>query len=685
MMTDAQDILRNQTAMQKEISDREGNYYITRFNPFISHDKRVDGVVVTLTDITHLKLTENELIYRKNLLSSIIKYLPGALVLLFDRNLNLLMADGEELYRMGLNPEKTAGKNLREFSSAREHKILEKHLVGAFLKKRKISFETRLQNQDYIINAIPVNGFGHGKNTLLVLAFNSTNIKATESELLKLNQAVYQAPSPIVITNLKGEITFVNPKFQQVTGYDLKEVQGKYTNILKSGNHSQSFYADLWQTILSGKTWRGEFYNQRKNGTNYWELASISPLKNKFGKIIGFVKVSEDVTELKRIEKELKQARDKAEIANIYKNNFLANMSHEIRTPMNGIIGFSNLLKDTGLTDSEKEDYVRIIHNNSLQLLNLIDDIIDVSKIEAGELKIVIGDCHLIQMLNELKLIFEHERNLTKNNNPDIILNVPEGFEELIIKTDSVRIKQILINMLSNALKFTHKGSIEFGFEIIGKQIRFFVRDTGIGIAPDRLEAIFNRFEQSEITISKKYGGTGLGLSISKGLVELLGGKIWVESEKGKGSVFYFTIPFKKVILKKSKNGNRHHISDKNIENSNILIVEDDDIVFEFLKIVLRTVKVNIHRAVDGKSAINFYSNGHHFDLVLMDIGLPDIDGYQVIREILKRDKNTKIIAQTAYAMQDDIDKCYKAGCLDYISKPISPDLLISKMKNLID
>lgn len=211
----------------------------------------------------------------------------------------------------------------------------------------------------------------------------------------------------------------------------------------------------------------------------------------------------------------------------------------------------------------------------------------------------------------------------------------------------------------------------------------FFVKDTGIGIPEDKLEVIFNRFEQSEITISKKYGGTGLGLSISKGIVDLLGGKIWVNSVQHQGSSFFFNIPFEKVLLKRfgrPKAGNDAFVS---IEGKKVLIVEDDDIVFEFLRIVLSSEKVEILRMENGQSAIDLYKKGSRFDLLLMDIGLPDIDGYKVIEAVINFDPKARIIAQTAYAMQEDIDRCYKAGCLDYISKPINPDLLIAKIKNL--
>lgn len=238
---------------------------------------------------------------------------------------------------------------------------------------------------------------------------------------------------------------------------------------------------------------------------------------------------------------------------------------------------------------------------------------------------------------------------------------------------------------MSNAIKFTAIGYVKFGYRLVEDKIRFYVKDTGMGIATDKLDAIFERFEQSDIELSKKYGGTGLGLTISKGLVSLLGGNIWVESEKGLGAEFTFEIPFVSVRNPKIKQRNIFPVSGSQLSGIKLLIVEDDDIIFEFLKIVLKPYKLKIKRATHGKTAIGYFKKGERFDLILMDLGLPDTDGYSVTREVLKIHNGAKIIAQSAYAMQNDIEKSYDAGCIDYISKPISAELLISKMSSALD
>jgi PAS domain S-box-containing protein len=510
-------------------------------------------------------------------------------------------------------------------------------------------------------------------------------LKQAESDLLKMNQAIYQSPAAIVLTNAHGRISYVNPKFEEMTGFTALEAKGKATNILKSGHHNPDYYNQLWGTVNKGMIWRGEFLNKKKNGDTYWELASISPIKDEKGEITGFVKVGEDVSEVKEIQKELKDAKDKAEVANIYKNNFLANMSHEIRTPMNGIIGFSDLLKDHSLTDAEKEKYIGIIHSNSLQLLNLIDDIIDTSKIEAGDMKISPGECNIDQLINEVMVVFEHELTLYNKKSELKISYLPsENFRNLIIRTDSVRLKQILSNLLNNAVKYTLKGTIELGYYITGNRIEFFVKDTGIGIPKAKQAAIFNRFERLDSKLKSKIGGTGLGLSISKGLAKLLGGDIRVESKHNKGSVFYVNLPLDIIHSPTEKREIKTQAIRDNLHGKHVLIVEDDPLIYEFIKAILTPLKIKLTWASKGKEAVKKYFENSKFDLVLMDLGLPDISGYEVTSEILAKDKEAIIVAQTAYVMQEDLDKCKEVGFKGHVSKPILPELLFDTMSRLL-
>lgn len=362
-----------------------------------------------------------------------------------------------------------------------------------------------------------------------------------------LNNSIRQSPVSVVITNKEGNIEYVNPKFEQVTGFSFEEVIGENPRILNGGKNPPDLYEQMWLTILKGEEWRGEFQNRRKDGSFYWELASISPVKNKDGEISHFVAVKEDITERKKLESELILAKDKAEESDKLKSAFLANMSHEIRTPMNGILGFSELLRETDLSEQDLNRYIEIINTNGRQLLGIIDDIITVSNLEVKQLKLNLRQFDLVTFLENLYMTIEMERRMIDKNH--IELSFPK-FEDRVffIEMDEGKLLQVLVNLLKNALKFTDQGTVSL--EVAEKEkniLIFIVRDTGIGIPADMHEIIFDRFRQVDDSNTRSFGGTGLGLAISKGLVELLGGRIWVDSNPGKGSQFGFTLPFKKL------------------------------------------------------------------------------------------------------------------------------------------
>jgi signal transduction histidine kinase len=293
---------------------------------------------------------------------------------------------------------------------------------------------------------------------------------------------------------------------------------------------------------LNGQEWRGEFQNRRKDGSIYWELASISPVKNASGKVTHLVAVKEDITERKSMEKDLIAAKEKAEESDNLKTSFLANLSHEIRTPMNGILGFSELLNDTDLEEGEFGRYVEIITSNGNQLLNIIDDIITISNLEVKQLKIRKHDIDLVSFLEDIRMTMVMEK---KGLGKDLVqLDFPVfASGSNIINTDESKLNQVLTNLLKNALKFTEQGSIKLRFSRLNEhEIRFSVSDSGVGIPEEMLEVIFDRFRQVDESSTRNFGGTGLGLAISRGLVELLGGEIWVESELGKGATFHFSL-----------------------------------------------------------------------------------------------------------------------------------------------
>jgi signal transduction histidine kinase/CheY-like chemotaxis protein len=378
---------------------------------------------------------------------------------------------------------------------------------------------------------------------------------------------------------------------------------------------------------------------------------------------------------LNKINIELEKAKVKAEESEKLKSAFLANMSHEIRTPMNGILGFTKLLKEENLNPEEQKNYIEIIEKSGNRLLSIINDIVDISKIEAGQMHVSHSKTNVDEQMQYIQTFFRPE---TQEKGIELILRKPMVEKETIISSDHEKLYAILINLVKNAIKYTVKGTIEFGYEIKGDYIEFFVKDTGIGISKDRQKAIFERFIQADYNDIMARQGTGLGLSIAKAYVELLGGKIWVESEIEKGSTFYFTIPF---ILQLEEN--KIAESPKPIQqvptevkNLKILVTEDDSISRMLILKVLKPFAQKILTAQTGVEAVEICRNNPDLDLILMDIQMPLMNGYEATKEIRKFNTAVIILAQTAFALEGDKLKTMEVGCNGYISKPIKKEEL---------
>jgi hypothetical protein len=406
---------------------------------------------------------------------------------------------------------------------------------------------------------------------------------------------------------------------------------------------------------------------------------------NKF-----LVGVINDITERKIFEEDLKNAKDQAQQSDRLKSAFLANMSHEIRTPMNGILGFAELLKMPGLTGEQQQDYIRIIEKSGNRMLNIINDIIDISKIEAGLMTTNTKETNVNEQIEYVYTFFKPEveakgMTLTFKN------SLPK--KEAILKTDREKLYSILTNLVKNAIKYTPAGSIEFGYEIafvearhalpLQMQMQFYVKDTGIGIPADRQDAIFERFIQADIADKMARQGAGLGLSISKAYVEMLGGKIWVESEEGKGSTFYFTLPYNAVLVKETLDQQTQSLGRiDTIRKLKILIAEDDEVSEMLLSINLKEFSHEVLKAGSGIEAVEICRANPGIDLVLMDIQMPGLNGYEAARQIRQFNKDIVIIAQTAFGLSGDREKAIAAGCNDYVSKPIDINLLRKIIQN---
>jgi Signal transduction histidine kinase len=379
-------------------------------------------------------------------------------------------------------------------------------------------------------------------------------------------------------------------------------------------------------------------------------------------------------------------AKEKAEQSDKLKSAFLANFSHEIRTPMNAIMGFSYLLKEDDRTEEERKEFIGLILSNSNHLLNLINEIIDISRIEAGELILDLKLTNLNQVISEIVTQYNDQKALINKSQIKLQLSPEIKNSNISFKTDQIKLRQILVNLLENALKFTEEGFIEFGFKLEQYEgedfVVVYVKDTGIGINEEAKSFIFERFRKVENAgADKLYRGAGLGLAISKRLVELMGGKIWVESELNKGSVFYFTLPFSK------EESTIEYVTEKTIDVKNtsynwndkvILVAEDEPTNYKYIENVLAKTRIGLVWAKNGLETCEYLRKRSDIDLVLMDIRMPIMDGYEATKKIKQINRNIPIIAQTAYALDYERQEILRAGCDNYIAKPYSDSELLS-------
>jgi len=404
-----------------------------------------------------------------------------------------------------------------------------------------------------------------------------------------------------------------------------------------------------------------------------WYEIKVDPFIDSNNLFQGAVHIMSDITDRIETTKELKLAKEKAEESERLKSAFLANMSHEIRTPMNGILGFLELLKEPDLSETSKTEFIKIVNKSGQRLLNTINDIIEISKIDSKQITIQKTRFSITTLLKDLIAFFQpeaHQKGLK------IQTNIPENCIE--IESDKVKLESVFTNLIKNAIKFTEKGFVEVDLELTNEQLLVHVKDTGTGIPEDKKERIFERFVQGDTSYSRLYEGAGLGLSITKEYLTLLNADIWFSSKKGEGTTF--CVAFQLTDLKVSGESLKTEISKisqiTNVQTKTILIAEDDFISFQYLSTILQGKQFDIIWAKNGEEAVELTLN-KQIDLVLMDAKMPKLSGYEATIEILSKKPDLPIIIQTAFTLSGDKEKAIKCGCVDYISKPITKQILL--------
>ncbi len=500
-----------------------------------------------------------------------------------------------------------------------------------------------------------------------------TEKKRVEGELVKLSSAVEQSPVSIVVTDLRGNIEYANPRFSEVTGYSLDEVKGRNPRVLKSGETPSGEYQKLWETVSTGGTWRGEFHNRRKNGELYWEEAAISPIRDATGRTTHFLAVKEDITARKLVQEELTAAKVAAEAAAKAKSEFLANMSHEIRTPMNGVIGMTNLLLDTKL-EPEQRQFAESVRNSADNLMTIINDILDFSKIEAGKLAFEELDFELVENVESTATMLA-ERAQSKGI--ELVYVVADDVPTRL-RGDPGRLRQVLTNLLGNAIKFTERGEVVLRVGLEAETpthvaLRFGITDTGIGIPPETQKRLFQSFHQADNSTTRRFGGTGLGLAISKQLVLLMHGEIGVESVVGQGSTFWFT-----VRLEKQAGAPRtDRPAPRDLSHVRVLVVDDNATNRQILSHQLVGWKMTHASAEGGREALvqlrAAAAAGQPHRIALLDMQMPEMDGMTLARTI-KGDPAiaaTRLIMLTSLGQRFTKEELAAAGIEAYLVKPV--------------
>lgn len=650
-------------------------------------------------DITERIQTHAALIQSEGKFRSIFESASVA-ILILGLDQKILQANSTFTKMLGYTQDEVIGRSILELTHEEDRADSNTKLGGVIHKAEKVNY---LEKRYYCKNGELLWGIASGTvikddkgNPLYVVGLIqdiTERVKANEN-LRKISSAVEQSPSSIIITDLSGSIEYVNPKFTEVTGYTFDEAFGKKPRVLKSGRQTKEFYQNMWQVLTSGNVWKGELHNKKKSGELFWERALISPIKNNIGRITHFLAVKEDITEWKNIQEELIRSKEEAVEASKLKSSLLANMSHEFRTPLNGVLGFAQLLKEE-IADSDQLDMIDKIIQSGRRLMNTLNSVLMLTELENNNYLINKSEIDLSVLCKQLKMFFTKP---VQNKNLDFILDLKE--ENLSIISDENLLTRVISSFIENAIKYTQAGEIKIeltsSYQEDGKKFAIInIIDTGIGIRTEDQSLIFREFKQLSEGFRRDFEGLGLGLTIANKITTLIGGKITLQSELGKGSKFTLMLPIETPLKADNVQTNQIFIEKEmstktktQAENelTNVLLIEDNPLNIEVVQKFLSKI-CTVSFARDGLTAIRM-SMDNDYSLIMIDINLGQgIDGVQVLHEIKKLGKyeGKPIIALTGYASDANKKEFLAHGFTHYLAKPFDKRELVKLVMDILN
>jgi PAS domain S-box-containing protein len=662
---------------------KEGIVWMRTTSRPLMKDGIIAGTQGVLTDISDLKESEQKL-------NTLVSQTPAIIYSykIVDGEIHVKYVNENVTHVLGYAPEEFIGNT--PFWMSRIHpddKGVMKMGIKNNVKRRDSFYEYRFRDKSgtyrWMHDKQKVWKNGSGEIEVSGASWDITDRKNAENELIRekyfVEQRFMQSSVSTMILDSEGWCEKINPEFSRIFGVEPVDIEGKYNIFNDEITIREGVIPIIEKTFREGKNQEWEIYydvgeaseklNIRvRDKRKKWYYNWAFPILDENGLVVKVVIQHHDITDRKKRELDLILAKEKAEESNRLKSAFLANLSHEIRTPMNGILGFAELLNKPDLSKKSRKNYIDIITSSGKRLLETISQLMDISKIEAGVVNTSLSPVKLNDQLHYIYNFFKPE---AENKNIGFYIG-SRLTDEMTIKTDAEKFNAILVNLVNNAIKYTETGSVKFGYRLCEDEIMFYVSDSGIGVPSGKQKIIFERFRQADESQTRSYDGTGLGLSISKAYVEMLGGRIWLESEPGRGSVFYFTLPCFREIPESSGHARHDEVDNFDFSGVTVLIAEDEKFNQLHLKEIFRPTNARILMTENGSEAIDCLEANPGTNIALIDIKMPVMDGLETTRLIKRKFNGLPVIAQTAYAQQSNREAAILAGFDGFITKPIN-------------